>query len=212
MHKYNQLMKDFPLNELLSATDLDKIQEAVVLIFLHMNRKLKLSPYPVNRVLPLAEAISRDFNDALLRVLTSTRLLYTPYETFERLLSQTIAIFRTWDDHVKEFTNTAREVTRKRNEKFIPIKVVSAHAKIQDRIRYLRDWRKQHEQLAVMTAPTKGLGGAGNEIGGMDMEAEVKEAYEVMKRIDVLDVSTGRYLFVCCRHHANDTQRVTRSG
>ncbi len=113
MHKYNQLMKDFPLNELLSATDLDKIQEAVVLIFLHMNRKLKLSPYPVNRVLPLAEAISRDFNDALLRVLTSTRLLYTPYETFERLLSQTIAIFRTRDDHVKEFTNTAREVTRK---------------------------------------------------------------------------------------------------
>ncbi|KAL1952384.1 hypothetical protein VTO73DRAFT_1533 [Trametes versicolor] len=209
VHKYNQLMKDFPLNELLSATDLDKIQEAVVLIFLHMNRKLKLSPYPVNRVLPLAEAISRDFNDALLRVLTSTRLLYTPYETFERLLSQTIAIFRTWDDHVKEFTNTAREVTRKRNEKFIPIKVVSAHAKIQDRIRYLRDWRKQHEQLAVMTAPTKGLGGAGNEIGGMDMEAEVKEAYEVMKRIDVLDVSTeGNEIWMTAENAYNE--RVAR--
>jgi hypothetical protein len=27
----------------------------------------------------------------------------------------------------------------------------------------------------------------------MDMEEEVKEAYEVMKRIDVLDVSTGEY-------------------
>ncbi|KAI0825307.1 dynein heavy chain [Trametes gibbosa] len=209
VHKYNQLMKDFPLNELLSATDLDKIQEAVVLIFLHMNRKLKLSPYPVKRVLPLAEAISRDFNDALLRVLTSHRLLYTPYDTFERLLSQTIAIFRTWDDHMKEFTNTAREVTRKRNEKFIPIKVVSAHAKLQDRIRYLRDWRKQHEQLAVMTAPTKGLSGVGNEIGGVDMEAEVKEAYEVMKRIDVLDVSTeGNEIWVTAENAYNE--RVAR--
>ena len=29
------------------------------------------------------------------------------------------------------------------------------------------------------------------EVGGMDMEEEVKEAYEVMKRIDVLDVSVG---------------------
>ena len=123
MHKYNQLMKDFPLNELLSATDLDKIQEAVVLIFGHINRKLKLSPYPIRRALPLVEAISRDFNDPLLRVLTSHRLLYTPYEMFDWLLSQTAAIFRSWDDHRKEFTNIAREVTRKRQEKFIPIKV-----------------------------------------------------------------------------------------
>lgn len=186
-------MKDFPLNELLSATDLDKIQESLVLIFGHINRKLKLSPYPIRRALPLVEAISRDFNDQLLRILTSQRLPYTPYETFDRLLSQTMNIFRTWDDLVKEFTNVAREVTRKRSEKFIPIKVVPAHAKLQERVRYLRDWRKQHEQLAVMTGPTKGLGGVGMEVGGMDMEEEVKDAYEIVKRIDVLDVSVGGF-------------------
>ncbi|GJE97982.1 Dynein heavy chain N-terminala domain-containing protein [Phanerochaete sordida] len=205
VHKFNQLMKDFPLNELLSATDLDKIQESIVMIFGHLNRKLKLSPYPIRRALPLVEAISRDFNDQLLRVLTSHRLLYTPYETFERLLSQAMNIFRTWDDHIKEFTNVAREVTRKRSEKFIPIKVVPAHAKLQDRIRYLRDWRKQHEQLAVMTAPTKGLAGVGTEIGGVDMEEEVKEAYEVMKRIDVLDVSVeGSEIWVAAENAYNE--------
>lgn len=194
VHKYNQLMKDFPLNELLSATDLDKIQEAIILIFGHINRKLKLSPYPIRRALPLVEAISKDFNDQLLRVLTSHRLLYTPYDTFERVISQTMNIFRTWDDHMKEFTNVAREVTRRRSEKFIPIKVSPAHAQLQDRIKYLSDWRKQHEQLAVMTGPTKGLG-VGVDVGGMNMEEEVKEAYEVMKRIDVLDVSTGNAKF-----------------
>ncbi|EMD41483.1 dynein heavy chain protein 2 [Gelatoporia subvermispora B] len=208
VHKYNQLMRDFPLNELLSATDLDKIQEAIVLIFGHMNRKLKLSPYPTRRALPLVEAISRDFNDQLLRVLTSYRLLYTPYETFERLMSQAMATFRTWDDHIKEFTNVARELMRKRGERFIPIKVVPAHAKLQDRIRYLRDWRKQHEQLAVMTGPTKGLG-AGVNMGGMDMEAEVKEAYEFMKRIDVLDISTdGNEIWVTAENAYNE--RVAR--
>ncbi|OSX67981.1 hypothetical protein POSPLADRAFT_1176995 [Postia placenta MAD-698-R-SB12] len=209
VHKYNQLMKDFPLNELLSATDLEKIQEALILIFGHINRKLKLSPYPIRRALPLVEAISRDFNDQLLRVLTSHRLLYTPYETFERLLGQTMNIFRTWDDNIKEFTNVAREVTRKRSEKFIPIKVNPAHAKLQDRVRYLRDWRKQHEQLAVMTGPTKGLGTVSMEIGGMDMEAEVKEAYEVMKRIDVLDVSVeGSEIWVAAENAYNE--RVAR--
>ncbi|EPQ61281.1 dynein heavy chain protein 2 [Gloeophyllum trabeum ATCC 11539] len=207
VHKYNQLMKDFPLNELLSATDLDKIQESLVLIFGHINRKLKLSPYPIRRALPLVEAISRDFNDQLLRVLTSHRLPFQPYDTFERLLAQTMNIFRTWDDLIKEFTNVAREVTRKRSEKFIPIKVVPAHAKLQERVRYLREWRKQHEQLAVMTGPTKGLGGM--EVGGMDMEEEVKEAYEVMKRIDVLDVSTeGTEIWVAAENAYNE--RVAR--
>ena len=186
-------MKDFPLNELLSAPDLDKINEALVLIFAHFNRKLKLSPYPIRRALPLVEAISRDFNEQLLRVLTSHRLAYQPYETFERILAQTTAIFKTWDESIKEFTNVAREVTRKRSERFIPIKVQPAHANLQERLKYLRDWRKQHEQLAVMTGPTKGLGAIGKEVGGMDMEEEVKEAYEVMKRIDVLDVSVGMY-------------------
>ena len=215
VHKYNQLMKDFPLNELLSATDLDKIQESLVLIFGHINRKLKLSPYPIRRALPLVEAISRDFNDQLLRVLTSHRLPYTPYETFDRLLSQTINIFRTWDDLIKEFTNVAREVTRKRSEKFIPIKVLPAHAKLQERVRYLRDWRKQHEQLAVMTGPTKGLASVAKEVGGMDMEEEVKEAYEVVKRIDVLDVSIGMSLACLsrgCILKMNTLQRARRFG
>ncbi|EJD04236.1 cytoplasmic dynein heavy chain 1 [Fomitiporia mediterranea MF3/22] len=210
VHKYNILMKDFPLNELLSAPDLDKIKEAINLIFSgHINRKLKLSPYPVRRALPLVEAISRDFNDQLLRVLTSHRLAYQPYDTFERLMSQTMAIFRTWDDEIKDFTNVAREVTRKRSERFIPIKIQPAHAKLQERVRYLREWRKQHEQLAVMTGPTKGLGAIGKEVGGMDMEEEVKEAYEVIKSIDILDVSTdGAEIWVTAENAYNE--RVAR--
>ncbi|KAE9394324.1 dynein heavy chain protein 2 [Gymnopus androsaceus JB14] len=213
VHKYNQLMKDFPLNELLSATDLDKIRESLILIFSHIIRKIRLSPYPIHRALPLVEAISRDFNDVLLRILVSHRLAYTPYETFDRLLSQTMQIFQTWDEQVKEFINTAREVSRKRSEKFILIKVVPAHAQLQERTRYLRDWRKQHEQLAVMTGPTKGLGlgsgGGMDSIGGIDMEEEVKEAYEVVKRIDVLDVSVeGTEIWVAAENAYNE--RVSR--
>lgn len=36
-------MKDFPLNELLAATDLAKVQESLLLIFGHINKKLRLS-------------------------------------------------------------------------------------------------------------------------------------------------------------------------
>lgn len=49
-------MKDFPLNELLAATDLDKIQDSLNQIFIHINKKLKIScvvccslPWPASR-------------------------------------------------------------------------------------------------------------------------------------------------------------------
>ena len=41
--KYNALMRDFPLNELLSATELEKIRESLYLVFGHLNKKLKVS-------------------------------------------------------------------------------------------------------------------------------------------------------------------------
>jgi hypothetical protein len=43
VHKHNILMKDFPLDELLAATDLSKIKDSVELIFSHLNKKLKIS-------------------------------------------------------------------------------------------------------------------------------------------------------------------------
>ncbi len=82
-------MKEFPLDSLLSATDLEKIKDSLVLVFSHITKKLKLSPYPIRRALPLVEAISKDFNEQLVRLLTSYRLTYQPYESFERILNQT---------------------------------------------------------------------------------------------------------------------------
>lgn len=43
VHSYNQLMKDFPLNDLLSATGLERMKDSLVLIFKHLSNKLKLS-------------------------------------------------------------------------------------------------------------------------------------------------------------------------
>ncbi|KAK3828336.1 MAG: dynein heavy chain [Benniella sp.] len=201
VHRYNQLMKDFPLNELLSATDATKVRDSLQQIFGHLNKKLKLSPYPIRRALPLVEAISRDLNDQLLRVLGSRRLMYMEYEEFEKATSGAIEVFKVWDDVIKEFTNVAREVTRKRSEKFLPIKINPAHAKVQERILFVCNFRKQHEQLhqtilKVMTKPsgftTKTSGAEDNEgVGLSDVNAveEVRLAYESVKNVDVLDVS-----------------------
>jgi hypothetical protein len=68
----------------------------------------------------------------------------------------------------------------------------------------------------VMTGPMKGLGGVGKEVGGMDIEEEVKETYEVVKRIDVLCVGWCVSMSACfCSELFVDMsrpQRGRRSG
>ena len=62
-------MRDFPLDELLSATSLKKVQNATIGIFLHLNKKLRICPYPIRRALPLVNVISTDL-DLLIRSLS----------------------------------------------------------------------------------------------------------------------------------------------
>ncbi|CAG9813267.1 unnamed protein product [Phaedon cochleariae] len=62
VNDYNPLMKDFPINDLLSATELERIRAAVQLIFAHL-RKIRSTKYPIQRCLRLVEAISRDLGE-----------------------------------------------------------------------------------------------------------------------------------------------------
>lgn len=84
MNDYNPLMKDFPLNDLLSATELDKIRQALVAIFTHL-RKIRNTKYPIQRALRLVEAISRDLSSQLLKVLGTRKLMHVAYEEFEKV-------------------------------------------------------------------------------------------------------------------------------
>lgn len=156
------------------------------------------------------EAISRDLNDQLLKVLGSRRMMYMEYDDFERTTAGAEAVFHTWDDLIKEFTNVARDVTRKRSEKFLPIKINPAHAKLQERVIFVREFRKQHEQLhqtivRVMTSPRAKtstvvvdgqvksvLEEESVSISDINAVEEVKLAYESVKNIDILDVSPGK--------------------
>ncbi|KAG0320600.1 hypothetical protein BGZ99_004425, partial [Dissophora globulifera] len=204
--KYNQLMKDFPLNELLSATDAGKVRDSLVQIFGHINKKLKVS----------------DLNDQLLRVLGSRRLMYMDYDDFEKATAGAVEVFETWDEVIKGFTDVAREVTRKRAEKFLRLKVNPAHAKLQERVLFVRNFRKQHEQLhqtilKVMTKPSGLVTKAsleadeseGTSINDVNAVEEVKLAYESVKNVDVLDVTPeGTEIWVAAEVSYNE--RVSR--
>lgn len=213
VQKYNQLMRDFPLDELLSATTLQKVQESLNLIFGHLNKKLKICPYPVKRALALVEAISGDLDSQVHSLLHGRTILHLNYREFRSLMKTAGAIWRTWDENLKEFTSVARDSTRRRNEKFIPIKVAARHEKTQERLKYINTFRVNHEQFQKTIVNVLGpkssssgdtaAGGSSDgaviveEIGDVDAVEEVAQAYAALKNVDVLDVSPeGTQLWV----------------
>ncbi|KAL2864679.1 dynein heavy chain [Aspergillus lucknowensis] len=205
VQKYNQLMRDFPLDELLSAPSLQKVRDSLTLIFNHLNKKLKICPYPIKRALALVEAISGDLDSRIHSLLNGRTILHLDFREFRALIKVTDTIWRAWEENLKEFTNVARESTRRRNEKFIPIKINARHEKTQERLKYINTFRVNHEQLQRTIANVLGpkssstgdaAAGTGSdgaviveEIGDVDAVEEVVQAYAALKNVDVLDVS-----------------------
>ncbi|KAI2473006.1 cytoplasmic dynein heavy chain [Annulohypoxylon bovei var. microspora] len=228
VQKYNQLMRDFPLDELLSATSLPKIQDAIGQIFSHMNKKMRFSNYPIARTLHLVEAISADLEEVMHRLLPGSELVDLDYKDFKSLMTTADEIFKSWDAQIKDFTNIARETTRRRQERFIPIKVNPKHSELQARLKYIDTFRDNHEQLQRtivnvlgpkstvngLTEETTSNGVAlVEEMGDVDAVEEVQQAWEALKHVDLLDVSPeGTQRWVKAENTYNErTSRVENS-
>jgi dynein heavy chain 1 len=64
---YNQFMRDLPLNDLISATDIDSVYKALHQILSGM-RKVRNSKYPHNRISAFLHALSADAVKQFLKV------------------------------------------------------------------------------------------------------------------------------------------------
>lgn len=67
MVNFKSLIKDFPIHELLSATNIEGVSQAVTHIFTHL-KKTKSNHYPIQRYLGLVEAVARDMCTKVLSV------------------------------------------------------------------------------------------------------------------------------------------------
>lgn len=72
-NNYNQFMRDLPLNDLISATDIDSIQKALSQVLLGM-KKVRNTKYPVNRVNAFLHALSADAVKQFLKVCLKNEL------------------------------------------------------------------------------------------------------------------------------------------
>ncbi|CAH3116472.1 unnamed protein product [Pocillopora meandrina] len=213
VNDYNPLMKDFPLDDLLAATELDKIRAALSAIFSHL-KKIRSTKYPIQRALRLVEAISRDLSSQLLKVLGTRRLMHITHEEFEKIMVACFEVFTTWDDEYEKLQTLLRDIVKKKREESLKMvwRVNPAHKRLQARLDQMRKFRRQHEQLRavivrVLQPPTVGQASPPSPGGPPQTEdeetkpevlldpadanaiQEVNLAYENVKEVDGLDVS-----------------------
>ncbi|KAH7972499.1 hypothetical protein HPB52_012721 [Rhipicephalus sanguineus] len=213
VNDYNPLMKDFPLNDLLAATDLDRIRLALHGIFSHL-RKIRSTKYPIQRALRLVEAISRDLMTQMLKVLGTRRLMHAPFDHFESVMSACLEVFNAWDEEYDKLQSLLRDIVKKKRDEHIKTvwRVTPAHKRLQARMEQMRKFRRQHEQLRTVivrvlrpvAAPRTVQGSATTTpdtdqpelpeaavLDSADSSAieEVNLAYENVKEVDGLDIS-----------------------
>ncbi|CAK0878753.1 unnamed protein product [Prorocentrum cordatum] len=179
-----QLLRDFPINELIVSNSIEQLTQAVRTIFQHMRRIRNATQYPLMRAYNLVEAVSRDLSAQLLKILASQRLMQQAAEAFEANMVATTELFRVWDDEVRQFKDLVRELLRKRgtNER-PPLKINLEHNHLQERIVDLQKFRRQHMKLQEVIEKVLS---EGKESGA---KAEVQSAYRLLEDVDVLDVT-----------------------
>ncbi|XP_044735865.1 dynein heavy chain, cytoplasmic isoform X10 [Chrysoperla carnea] len=211
VNNYNPLMKDFPINDLLAATELERIRVAVQQIFSHL-RKIRTTKYPIQRALRLVEAISRDLGAQLLKVLGTRRLMHIPFDEFEKVMTQCFEVFSTWDDEYDKLQGLLRDIVKKKRDEHLKMvwRISPQHKRLQNRMEHMRRFRRHHEQLRTVIVrvlrPTVRQNSIIQQGGGdtplpqktdvlaidaADANAieEVNLAYENVKEVDCLDIS-----------------------
>ena len=226
VQRYNQLFHGFPIEEMLSATSIEKLRDALDDVLTHLNKKLRVCPYPVKRALPLVEAISIDLDNRLHDLLHGRTLMHLNFDEFQKTFAQVQQIWAFWEDDMKDFTSAAREATRRRNDRFMPIKITKRHSLTEDRLGYIENFRTNHEQLQKTmvnvlgpdddtTDPADGTAAqvVVEEMGEFDAIEEISQAYSVVKDVDVLDTSPeGARLWTQAEQAYNErTARVENS-
>jgi dynein heavy chain 1 len=189
-NNYNLFMRDLPLNDLISATDIDSIYRALSQILGGM-KKVRNSNYPANRVNAFIYALSSDSVKQFLKVLQAQRLLAIPINEFDQIIRKTMEAISKLEPEYEKILNFARD-KKKRDEfsaKPVKMRMQLPHKNLEMRLDSIQKFRSQHEQLNSVIQRVVRVTEIGAANDGIDPLKEIAIAYDGVKEVDCLDLS-----------------------
>ncbi|RLN48678.1 hypothetical protein BBJ28_00009539 [Nothophytophthora sp. Chile5] len=194
------LMKEFPMNSILSATDISQLNQGVVLVFTHLKKIRVADEYKLSRLLHLVEVMSSDLTQQVISLLRVYSLIQIPFDQFEQLISSCKELFSNWHRQVATLYDLTKELSKRRgsmNADKLPLlsELQMEHVAIEERLLELYEFREQHEKLREVIQRVLGSsnGMGPNEPRGEvtdDALTEINAAYAQLNSLDPLDVSS----------------------
>lgn len=187
--KVSAVMKDFPINELISANTLPDILSAIGLIFIHVKKINNNDAYEPTRFLSFLEALSRDLLLQILKILSGFRLMTMPYNEFLNLMEQSKDIFSKWDDEYNMIKELMKKNTKGMNAEITAC--VFEHTNLKKRLEKVNEIRQHHEKLreVIEGILQKESSSKTGEAMSFLTTKDINEAYLLFQNLDILDLS-----------------------
>ncbi|TMW64824.1 hypothetical protein Poli38472_008991 [Pythium oligandrum] len=188
------LMKDFPMNSILSATDVSQLTQGVVSVFTHLKKIRVADEYKLARLLHLVEVMSSDLTEQIVNLLRGYILIQMPFDQFEQLVVSCKELFTTWHRQVSALYELVKELSKRRgtmNSDKPPLlsELQMQHSAIEERLLEVYEFREQHEKLHQVIERV--LGKAADQRSDLSDDAlvEINAAYAQFSGLNPLDVS-----------------------
>lgn len=187
--KVSAVMKDFPINELISANTLPDILGAIGVIFIHVKKMNNNDAYEPTRFLSFLEALSRDLLLQILKILSGFRLMTMPYNEFLNLMEQSKDIFSKWDDEYNVIKELMKKNTKGMNAEITAC--VFEHTNLKKRLEKVSEIRQHHEKLreVIEGILQKESSSKTGEAMSFLTTKDINEAYLLFQNLDILDLS-----------------------
>lgn len=187
--EFNMILKDCPINSLISASDLKSTQKAISDIFNHFKIFKAQSSYPIKRVMELLEALSSDASKRILKILEDVDMMTVESKQFEIIKEECYNIFNEFDKDQKVFLDSIKNKHPKKLDKAILKKRLEMeHSNVQVRINEVVDQRRENEKLLEIVSSVFESQDEG-ENRNREAIKDIKDAYTVFLSINVLDMS-----------------------
>jgi dynein heavy chain 1 len=188
---YNRLLRDFPINQLLSANDLDQVRRAIDLIF-NQFRQVRQGgdSYPNARAILLMNAVTQDLNEQLLKILSNFQIMHLDYQEFENLKKEIQSVFQILFDRINDFRNMINSHRSRLDPQSTRVMENIMRNPLKERLERIFIFRKHHHRFKQIIRKT-----LSNEVSGDKKNLEdvalskINEAYQSFNGINVLDIS-----------------------
>lgn len=154
--EYNSLLKDLPIDELIASrstsTDLKTLEAMVAALFSHLKRWKSLNALSLTRMIDLIEMLLKEIVLSLGTILASLNLMNITLKKLQTLFAEEIDPFlSTIENNVKFMVNVIRELMRKRQEKFMIIKINQQPLTLlKERLEQMLHFRQLHHSLLLV--------------------------------------------------------------